>query len=464
MALPRGELHLQDLWLEQGLARGGGGHNRGGGGAGMGGAVFNHGTLVLDNVRLRDNCAIGGDGGDDLFGVEGDARGGGGGMGEAGTGGQGGGFGGAFRDRPVASHGLFSGGGGSGFGPRQPGGDALAPTDSEFNGIPGAGGPGGGDGGASPVFPENLSGAHHGGGPGQGGLPGAGGGVGGGGGPGSRSGLLGHGAGAGSFGGGGGGLGAPGGFGGGHGGGFGRERPGAGDGGEGLGGAVCNHLGLVVLRDALITDNLAQGGQGGGAGDLLGGIQRGRGGAARGGGLFSLDGTVELRRSRLLDNRARPGPAGENLGDAGEDPPPAAVDGDDCTLQGARFQVDNDSLVGGDGGDGCPMLFLRDTNTRIVTITPVDVAAGEPLRVAFQVDSAGIPASGRVSVISSVPEVGCSATVAAGACTLVFPAPGEYQVQARMLPGGSFSGSVSDPEMLTVAESPLIFRDGFDTR
>ena len=49
----------------------------------MGGAVFNHGTLVLDNVRLRDNRAIGGDGGDDLFGADGDARGGGGGgMGE----------------------------------------------------------------------------------------------------------------------------------------------------------------------------------------------------------------------------------------------------------------------------------------------------------------------------------------------------------------------------------------------
>ena len=47
-----GTLTLRNLTLKKGRQQGGDGSAGGGGGAGMGGAIFNHGTLRLENVTL----------------------------------------------------------------------------------------------------------------------------------------------------------------------------------------------------------------------------------------------------------------------------------------------------------------------------------------------------------------------------------------------------------------------------
>ena len=52
--IPAGNLKLEDLTLSDGLAQGGS-SNGGGGGAGMGGAVFDQGTLTLDQDTLSAN-------------------------------------------------------------------------------------------------------------------------------------------------------------------------------------------------------------------------------------------------------------------------------------------------------------------------------------------------------------------------------------------------------------------------
>ena len=75
------------MTLEGGLAQGGR-SDLGGGGAGMGGAIFNQGTVVIDDSTLTDNVAQGGNAGDTSVGS------GGGGIGsDASQDGDGGGFG-----------------------------------------------------------------------------------------------------------------------------------------------------------------------------------------------------------------------------------------------------------------------------------------------------------------------------------------------------------------------------------
>ncbi len=112
-----GNLTLNSLELQNGLALGGNGgvgNEGGGGGAGLGGAIFNQGTVTLNAVTLDGNLAQGGIGG----AAPGSAQGEGGGGGMFGSGGSG----------------AINGGGGGGGGMQFSGG----------NGLNGVGGDGGG--------------------------------------------------------------------------------------------------------------------------------------------------------------------------------------------------------------------------------------------------------------------------------------------------------------------------------
>jgi hypothetical protein len=144
------QLHLSNVTLSNGYARGGdGGVGGGGGGAGMGGAIFvNRGAAVLDRVTLSHNQAVGGDGGAPDPANSGTAGGGGGGLngrgGDGGGGGSsGGGGGGGWNgnggrggsDRGMGpGYGAAGGGGGGLYGH---GADA---TVSDGNALGGGGG------------------------------------------------------------------------------------------------------------------------------------------------------------------------------------------------------------------------------------------------------------------------------------------------------------------------------------
>ena len=109
--LAAGDLTLNSLTLEDGLAKGGDGGPGGGGGAGMGGAIFNQGTLALNTVTLSGDTALGGSSTQGLYG-------GGGGIGSKAVFGSGGGFGGAGPyggGGGAGSGGTYGGGGGGGF-------------------------------------------------------------------------------------------------------------------------------------------------------------------------------------------------------------------------------------------------------------------------------------------------------------------------------------------------------------
>lgn len=135
--LPAGQLTLNNMTVEGGLAEGGNGGDGiagGGGGAGLGGAIFNQGNLNLSGVTLTGNTAQGGEGGQQITNGTSDAGGGGGGLG--GNGGEGDGS---------------SGGGGGGFGADGASGSSMpAPAEGGSYGAPGApgfagfGGAGGG--------------------------------------------------------------------------------------------------------------------------------------------------------------------------------------------------------------------------------------------------------------------------------------------------------------------------------
>jgi hypothetical protein len=131
-----GSLHLQDVILENGLARGGDGglaRNGGGGGAGLGGAIFNRGTLLVERSTLRNNSAVGGNGGNGSANTDSLCSGGGGG-----------GMGGKGGNASVPGTGQLSEGGGGGGGWGGNGGAGWVQ-----DGVIIAGGGGGGiDGGA----------------------------------------------------------------------------------------------------------------------------------------------------------------------------------------------------------------------------------------------------------------------------------------------------------------------------
>ena len=114
--------------------------------------------------------------------------------------------------------------------------------------------------------------------------------------------------GAGGFGGGGGGAvlfaGGPGGYLGGNGGGGSNSQTGGGGGGAGMGGAVFNEAGTVVITNSTFTGNVAAGG-GGGSGRF--GAKNGTDGSARGGGLFNHNGAITVTNSTFSANTAAQG-------------------------------------------------------------------------------------------------------------------------------------------------------------
>ncbi len=295
-----GWLTLRNLTLLGGLAKGGDAPG-GGGGAGMGGAIFNQGTLMLEEVTLRGNTARGGNAGTQQ-------RSSGGGMGSNGNSYWGGGFGGAVT--PAGSVGGTGNGGGGGFKPTDNGGspngggtpDGLG---GRANINTGYSSPGNGSGGAGAGSGMTYSGGGFGGG-GAADYDGGGGGVGGGGGDGG--GLYCSGGGGGFGGGGGGsGYGGAGGFGGGAGPGLGNgsgdpgfgggaarnpNAGGSGGGGAGMGGAIFNHGGVLTIINSTLAGNLAAGGVSAAA----------YGGSGFGGALFNLNGNVTIANSTLANN------------------------------------------------------------------------------------------------------------------------------------------------------------------
>ncbi len=297
-----GDVELNNLTLLNGMHKGGDGGPGigGGGGGGMGGAIFNRGTLALNNVTLDGNTARGGTGGSD----DGEGWGGGGG-GMGGNGGTGAAGGGIFESGSAGGGGGGMGGDGGEGSRGGGGGGGINATEDGASSSGVGGGPGAGAGGSGGDFGSaGTDGGWGGGGGGgggdvfdSGGGGGGNGGEGGGGGGGSR-GALGtcceNGAtSSGGFGGGGGGY-NNGGFGGGSGGlgsnasvtaGFGG---GLGDnwnggGGAGFGGAIFTRSGgTVTLVDCTLSNNVSEGGSGGG-----GAAQSGLG---KGGAIFVEDG------------------------------------------------------------------------------------------------------------------------------------------------------------------------------
>jgi hypothetical protein len=316
---------------------------------GAGGAIFSQGTVVLDGVTLTNNIAQGGQSGLTTLGY------GGGGIGQdAPAGENGGGFGGSFPGGTGGSGGASGandpgggsggGGGGGGFRSQDAGQSSTNATNGAGGGLGGLGGGGngggagsGGDGGGGG---NDLSGVGEaGGGFGSGGAGnggfggGGGGGIGGGGGDNGGGGFGGGGGGSlsagfggdGGFGGGGGGdnggggfgagggnfaFGADGGFGGGAGTGTAVGTTIVGGGGAGLGGAVFNHRGLLIVVNSTFTANSALGG----LGVSLDGTSGGGGGLGAGGAIFNLNGSVSLTNDTLSGDTASGGAANVGTG------------------------------------------------------------------------------------------------------------------------------------------------------
>jgi List-Bact-rpt repeat protein len=343
-----GHLTIRDAHLNGFMVRGGDGVFGSGGGTGAGGAIYvQGGSLTVENTTFDGNTATGGDGG----GV------GGQGFSDSDSGGGGGGLGGSGGAAAGAEIGLTvaTSCGGGGGGSRSNGQNAGSPD------IESSGGGGGGTVRASVNFPDDIGGTFQSGGftcggnGGNGGgefsigsagadapCPGGGGGggglgepvadvfsshdggngnYGGGGGGGSSNGGNG---GNGGFGGGGGAgwsglLGGTHGGNGGFGGGGGRAADGSvvgsshpgnggmfggdansrfGGGGAGLGGAIFNDSGSVVVSNSTFFGNTVTRGNGGGAGNN-GAADNG---ADAGGAIFSVNGHLTVIDSTISGN------------------------------------------------------------------------------------------------------------------------------------------------------------------
>jgi hypothetical protein len=252
-----GKLTLENLTLSDGLALGGSGLSGGGGAVGLGGAIYNQGTLIISGSTLTENTAEGGTGGAGGFHS---GRLGGGGLGGGATGADGGGPNGGVAGGSLPG---FGGGGA---------GDSGGPFDQPQSGGFGGGGAGG--------FGTSRGG--------DGGF-----GAGGGGGSDTLS------PGSGEFGGG-----------------EGSRSGGGGGGGTGMGGAIFNQGGDVLIRDSTITGNAAVGGAGGTGG--------GYPGTGFGGGVFNLNGDLTLTNVTIAGNTVAEGAVGDG-GQSGEEPSGGAL-------------------------------------------------------------------------------------------------------------------------------------------
>jgi hypothetical protein len=305
---PFGHLTIKKAHIRGFRAQGGNGGPGGGGGMGAGGAIYvMNGSLIVEASTFSANVSRGGAGGAGLIG-------GGGGIG--GSGGpecfnsvnRGGTGGGGSRGNGASCRGPSGGGGGgnvfnasatSRAGGYNCGGQGGSDGNGQGGLCPGGGGGGGGESTFGVVSYDGGNGAYGGGGGGgvdQGGGSGARGGFGGGGGASGYAGTFGEDGGNGGFGGGGGaghyGLvtdGNPGN--GGFFGGNGRSR--AGGGGAGLGGAIFNDSGVVMISNSTFTANGAVGGP------SNGGAPEGRAG---GGAIFSRNGQLTVLNATISNN------------------------------------------------------------------------------------------------------------------------------------------------------------------
>jgi len=246
-----GSLTLIGLTLRNGLASGGSSHG-GGGALGAGGAIFNQGTLAMENCTLTQNAAQGGSGGAGSPSVTGGA-----GVGGDAPGASGGGPNGGAAAAPPRNGG-FGGGGGTAQGSNEPGGN---------------GGFGGG-GGAGSGTAANV-------------------GIGGFGGFGAGGGSNAYTAGTG-------------GFGGGQSGGNPDNAP-VGGGGAGMGGAIFNDAGSVTLTNVTLYKNAATGGNSAYAGLING---AGGNGSGYGGAIFNYAGSLNLGFVTLSANATATGTGG----------------------------------------------------------------------------------------------------------------------------------------------------------
>ncbi|HTS11771.1 MAG TPA: choice-of-anchor Q domain-containing protein [Candidatus Limnocylindrales bacterium] len=338
-----GSLTIYDTRITGFSVKGGNGVFGGGGGMGAGGAIYvQGGHLIVENCTFDANGAVGGSGGGKGYG---DTGGGGGGGGLGGNGGYpsnedfagfrtGGGGGGGARGNGYGDLGNVggngSGGGGGGTLLEGSTADASEPETDHTGGLAcggnsgagqttfvstgapgsdapcaGGGGGGGGRGAAQCCSNDGGKGNYGGGGGGgaSGGGNGADGGFGGGGGAG-WAGLLGGTRGGTSLFGGGGGTGPDGLLGsivaGGHpgnGGMFGgRADSRYGGGGAGLGGAIFNDSGGVLVENSTFTNNfVSHGFSGGGSADP---------GADAGGAIFTVDGHLRVHNSTIAGNQS----------------------------------------------------------------------------------------------------------------------------------------------------------------
>ena len=311
---PIGHLTIKKAHIKGFHAQGGKGGLGGGGGLGAGGAIYvMSGSLSVEASTFSANTAHGGAGGSGL---------GGGGGGIGGNGGvqcynavnRGGTGGGGSRGNGSTCGGPSGGGGGGtlsnavfktpGYRCGGSGGDS---GNGQGGQCPGGGGGGGGEHFTGAVSYDGGNGAYGGGGGGgvyNGGGTGARGGFGGGGGASGFAGAFGEDGGNGGFGGGGGaghygditdGNPGNGGFFGGNG------RSEAGGGGAGLGGAIFNDSGIVVITNSTFTANRAVGGE------SLGGAPDGRGG---GGAIFSRNGQLTVLNATINGNSSGVGLGG----------------------------------------------------------------------------------------------------------------------------------------------------------
>lgn len=339
---PRVLVQINDLAIIRGAAQGGDGRDGGGGGLGAGGAVFVNARadVILNNVVLNENEAVGGAGGAGTggggggLGGDGGSLGGGGGgfQGDGGSGGAAGGGGGGLRDG--GSGGLLAGGGG---GQTQGGSPGTPSGQAGQDGLLWIAGSGG-NGAAVPGGAAGNGGALGGGG-GAGEISGGGGGFNG------QSATAGQGGRGGVFGGGGGSIADAAGNGGFGGGGGGSVAGTAGNGGfgGGGGGSVTGTAGAGGFGGGGGSSQAQAGGTGGFGGGGGAGVVAGAGGV--GGGL---------------------GQAGQGGGGAGLGGAVFVVDGGGLSLTGAT-RLEGNTVNGSDGGQSAGTgVFLQGSGNLVL--------------------------------------------------------------------------------------------------